>query len=278
MRLVRFFGAAPAAALLVLIGCADQASDSTGEPPASSPVDAPAGSDDTAAEAPAPAPAAAPEVAPAPQAAHPATTRAGTRRFTGREVRDPGATRAFLDRFASEPDPAVRAALAEALPRTEGAWAGELGRLLAAEADPDVRAVLVAIAWRAPAEQGIRVLAAGLDDADARVRAEAARTAGRHRAGGQLVDALAARLSDPAAPVRAAAAEALGVRGAGRFTRLSALTALTADGDAEVRLQALRALERLAPEAEIAAPAARLRTDPDERVRRLADRLARAQR
>ena len=278
MRLVRFFGAAPAAALLALLGCADQATDGGETAPAET-APAAAATPEVAPAPPAPSAAATPDVAPAPQAALPGTTRAGTRRFTGREVRDPGATQAFLDRFRSEPDPAVRAALAEALPRTEGAWAGELAGLLAAESDPDVRAVLVAIAWRAPAEQAIPVLATGLADADARVRAEAARTAGRHRSGGQLIDALVARLSDPAATVRAAAAEAIGVRGgASGFTRLSALTALTADADAEVRLQALRALERLAPGSEVAAPAARLRSDPDERVRRLADRLARAQR
>lgn len=212
-----------------------------------------------------------PEFAAAVLALEPTVTRADTLRFTGPVVRDADAAPLFLHRFSQERDPAVRAALAEALPRTGGRYADALGDLYAAEGDALVREVLVASAWRAPADDALAVIEAALADPAPRVRATAAHTASRHTDGARLTGALAERLSDDAAPVRAAAARALGVHG---VAQAAALEPLLADADADVRLAALRALDRTGAIAADPAPAARLTADPDPRVRRLAARIA----
>lgn len=207
------------------------------------------------------------------EALRPSTTRAGHLRFTTPLIHDADAAPVLLDRLLRTGDAAVRAALAEALPRTGGAFAAALPDLLADESSPEVRAVLVAIAWRVPAEVAARVVEAGLGDGAAPVRAEAARTAGRIGDRARPEGALVAALGDPDAATRAAAAEALGVHRSGAAAE--ALASLLADDDADVRLAALRALRRAAPVALAAGDAARaLAGDPDPRVRRLAARIA----
>lgn len=208
-------------------------------------------------------------------AMEPTVTRADTLRMTDPAVRDADAAPLLLHRLQREDDPARRAALAEALPRTGGRYADALGDLLAAEGSELVREVLVASAWRAPAAEALPVIEAALGDASPQVRTAAAHTASRHPEGARVADALAARLADDAAPVRAAAARALGVH---QVDRAAALQPLLADADADVRLAALRALDRTGAISSDSSHVARLAGDPDPRVRRLATRLSAARR
>jgi HEAT repeat protein len=194
----------------------------------------------------------------------PRVTRAGHLRFTT-SVDDADVATVFLSRLAGgERDPGVRAALIEALPRTGGVFADALGEL-SAEPVAEVRAIAQAIAWRAPAEAALPVMRAGLADADAGVRAEAARAVSRHVDGKALAAEVAARLTDADAEVRAAAVRTVGIVGGADS---DAVATLLADRRAEVRLEALRSLRRTEPAlAEQLVRARELDRDPDARVR-----------
>lgn len=203
----------------------------------------------------------------------PARTRAGHLRFGTSKIHDPRATAVFLDRLASGNEPEdVRAALAEALPRTGGAYADALAGLLEAESSARVRSVLVATAARAPIAVADDVIRRGLADASIEVRLEAARTAGAHPDGARLGNALRAALATPDPGLRAEIARTLGVHRIG--SARDQLVGLLADTSGDVRLQALRAIDRIAPGSlRDDAKLARLANDSDARVSRLATEL-----
>jgi hypothetical protein len=199
----------------------------------------------------------------------PRPTRAGFLRFTTSAIHDPAVAPLLLTRLAEGGDPpSVRAALVEALPRTGGDYAEAVVELLDHETDPDVRVALVASLRRAPGPHAIAGLTVALADDDPQIRALAAETAAMHDEGHALAEPLRAGLGDEHGSVRAAAARAMGVLGIG--TASDELAGLVADETAEVRLEALRALNRIDPDAAARLPElAALRRDSDPRVARM---------
>jgi hypothetical protein len=199
-------------------------------------------------------------------------TRGGVLRFRGDELADPRLAPVFLERLLEGPEPAMRLALLEVLPRTGGDWAQGYVDLMAQEQDPETRGFMVASLRFADAEHGIEGIRIGLKDDSALVRGEAARAAGWHEQGGSLGSELAAACGDADAYVRAMAARSIGYRGVSGAW--GAVTPLLRDADAEVRLRALRTLERLDVEALRALPELDdLAHDADPRVRRAATSL-----
>jgi HEAT repeat protein len=163
--------------------------------------------------------------------------------------------------------------LARAVSADEALSGDTLIGLYAQEADAEVRAALIVGARKHPdAAASLSLLTQGLADSSALVRAESAAAAGSHPQGASLGDALIAALrGDEAAEVRGSAARSLG------WLRLPAaspaLTTALSDPSADVRLAALRALERVdANAARAAAP--RLQADPDPGVARAAKALS----
>jgi HEAT repeat protein len=204
----------------------------------------------------------------------PQSTRAGGSRFTTDVIHDPLVAAVFIDRLAKRTDAEeVRVALAEALPRTGGLYADAVADLVTTESSATVRAVYVHGARRAPAEHGLAILRRGFADGSTEVRAEAARTAAAHAAGAQLAGELRAVLHDSDPALRSEAARSLGILKieAARDELVKAL----GDGVAEVRLESMRALDRIAP-GSLAGTAmvTALMSDPDDRVSRLAQKLA----
>ncbi|MBA3394193.1 MAG: HEAT repeat domain-containing protein [Deltaproteobacteria bacterium] len=203
----------------------------------------------------------------------PQRTRAGILRFTSTPSVDPRATSVFLDRLARGGGSATeRAALGEVLARTTGAYADALVDLFAGEREAMVRSAFVHSAKRATSEHAVTVIQRGLTDPAAEVQAEAARVAAGHPAGPRLAPELRAALASSAPEVRAEAARALGILGV--VSARGELVALLQDGAADVRLESLRALDRIAPGSVDAATLASLSRDTDERISRLAVRLA----
>jgi HEAT repeat protein len=202
----------------------------------------------------------------------PRKTRAGHLRFSAEELADPRATTAFLARLTTGNEPeAVRAALVEALPRTGGAWAHALDGLYTRESTA-VRELVLFVAARAPEAEGLAVLRRGLAEPTAELRAEAVRSTAAHPAGARLAGELTAALATDDPDVRTEAARALGVHRIA--TARTALLARLDDAVADVRLEALRALEQIAPDA-LAGHAAlsRLAADADPRIAQLAAQL-----
>lgn len=207
-------------------------------------------------------------------AAQPQTTRAGGARFTTELVHDRRVAAVFLDRLARRSDDeATRAALAEALPRTGGLYADAVAELIATEPSALVRSIFVHTARRAPADHAIAILRRGFADSALEVRTEAARTTAAHAAGGRLASELRAALADSDPALRVEAARSLGILKIA-IARAD-LERLLSDGVADVRLAALRAIDRIAPGSLAGSAAlAALANDPDDRVSRLAKKLA----
>ncbi len=190
------------------------------------------------------------------------------------DVTDPRAAAVFIDRLARKADAdAVRASLALALPKTGGVYADAVADLFADEPASVVRVAYVEVARRAPGESSLVILRRGFADPAIEVRTEAARSAAVHPAGARLASELRMALVDANPLLRAEAAHSLGTLKieAAREELIRAL------GDAvpDVRLEAMRALDRIAPgtlagTAQVAA----LASDPDERVAELAKKLA----
>jgi len=203
----------------------------------------------------------------------PSRTRAGILRITSTPSADPRATSVFLDRLArGEGTAAERAAYAEVLARTTGTYADALVELFAAERDASVRSAYVHSVRRVTTDHAVTVLQRGLADASGEVKAEAARVAGGHPAGIRVAAELRAALVSSTPEVRSEAARALGILGV--ETARGELLARLGDGAPEVRLEALRALDRIAPGSIDAAMLSTLARDSDERISRLAVRLA----
>lgn len=206
--------------------------------------------------------------------AEPIRTRTGQPRFVGEEVWNPLATPVLLERLIEgDEDSAVRVALVEAAVRSGGEWSEVVVGQLQVEADPTVRRMLAEVlrdADAGPAAEGLRRAA---QDPDADVRAAAMRAVSGRPDGIRYEGLVQAGLSDPHADVRQHAARAAG------WLRLAqswdALEALLSDESDEVRLNALRALERLDAPRLRALPALQdLRQDRDVRVARAAASLA----
>lgn len=201
-----------------------------------------------------------PAVVAAVQDAVPLTSRVGAPRFVEPALRQPAAAAPMLDRLMHSADPpAIRQALAEALPRTNGDWGSYAVAWLPAEADPVVRSILIEGLRDVPTDVAIPGIQAGLIDADPTVRAAAARTAGWVEGAGVLLPYLAAGLADVHPEVRAAACRSWGLLG----LPIEALLPYLADADTDVRLQAVRAVLRIDPaRPELTA----LQHDPDPRI------------
>ncbi len=203
----------------------------------------------------------------------PTKTRAGFVRFTSDAIHDPRAASVLLERLArgGESD-GVRAALVEALPRTGGRYADAVVELFAVERSAHVRTTFVHAARRAPAADAVALLTRALGDSDAEVQAEAARSAAAHPEGARLATQLRTALASSSPIVRAESARSLGI------LKIAAakgdLAARISDGSADVRLEALRAIDRIEPGAARALPLAKLATDEDPRVVALATRLS----
>jgi hypothetical protein len=204
----------------------------------------------------------------------PQKTRAGWVRFTDPVINNPEAAAILLERLLANGDaPEVRAALAEALGRTRGDYATEVSELLASEADARVREMLVGTLGRqAPTPEALVGLATGLKDSTVEVRAAAARTIATRSDGVELGDELIGMLVDVEPSVRSEAARTLGILQIDEATQ--PLVELLADANAEVRLDALRAVHRIDPEYALALPVlAQLEQDGDDRVKRLATKI-----
>jgi hypothetical protein len=262
-------------ALVALLGAACDAGESELAEPRSASAKRVDGSIDPRPRVDDPAP-----VAPAPQyaslaeqldALQPTKTRAGFLRFTDPAIEQPEAAPILLARLSSGRDtPEVRAALAEAIGRTGADYAAEVSTLLASEADPRVRELLVGTLGRtadtSAAHPGLMV---GLQDGEPAVRTAALRSIARRSDGASFANALLTALADADAKVRAEAAQTVGV------VRLSdavaPVTALLTDADADVRLHALRAIQRIDPIAAASLGSLDvLAHDEDSRVSRLA--------
>jgi len=213
------------------------------------------------------------EVCDALKVIQPRPTMAGHLRLTGPLVRDPRAAKILLERLARADEPAaVRAALAEALPRTGGDFAGTAAELVQTDPDPLVRATLVEVMQRADTGHAVVALRHGFADSDPTVRAAAARVAGMHADGELLREELLASLSDPDVNTRVWAARSIGVLRIGGAEE--ALMDALGHTNADLRLHALRALFRIDPERVATLPQLSiLESDPDPRVARLAARL-----
>ena len=200
----------------------------------------------------------------------PGTTRAGTPRFTDPTLYNPALTPVLLERLASggEHD-YVRLALVEVLPRTGGEWDGALVDLYASETSADVRSVMVEVTRRADPEDARALLSQAAGDQSPLVRAAVMRTIPYVEDGVGLSAPLLAGLTDADSEVRSFAARSAG------WTGLDAawddLVVLLSDAEPEIRLHALRALERLDVGAVQQLPALQtLEIDIDSRVSRAA--------
>lgn len=202
----------------------------------------------------------------------PTKTRAGYVRFTSDAIHDPRAASVFLQRLSRGGEPeGVRAALVEALPRTGGVYADAAVELFAAEASASVRAAYVHVARRAPETHAIALMSRGLADRDAEVQAEAARSAASHPAGKRLAPELRAALASTSPEVRAETARTLGILKIAEAR--GELVARLSDSAADVRLEALRAIDRIEPAYVHSLPLATLAKDDDPRVVALVTRL-----
>ena len=199
----------------------------------------------------------------------PAKTRGAFLRFTSPLVEESDAAPLLLKRFLDEKDPLVRSALAEALPRTKGVWKQANFDLFEREKTARVRKLLIANFRFLDADlahEGIRM---ALGAPERELRTSALRAALYHPEGKRFVPEYLSALSDDQPAVRAIAARSLGVHIDSKSA--GALEKALGDSDAEVRLHALRSLDKVAPErASRSAQLEALTRDEDARVSRLA--------
>lgn len=204
----------------------------------------------------------------------PQVTRNGFLRLTDPVINDPDAAPILLLRIESTAqDTMLRAALVEALPRTGGDYASQLVALIPTEKDDVVRSVMVRSLRTADAEAAIVGLKLGLEDSATDVRAEAARTLARRQDGAALSAELIAALGDDDLAVRVEASRALGALSV--TEAIPALSGALEHDEADVRLNALRAISRIDAQAARTLPGLdRLTGDPDPRIVRVASEIA----
>lgn len=210
------------------------------------------------------------------EALPPRSTRGGLLVFADPAMDRPGATTLLADRLAHGGESTeVRVALAQAVARDPGSDLGVVMGLFSAEPEGQVRAALISGLRRHPDQAAaVAGLRQGMADPSAAVRAEAAGSAGYREGGEALGPDLIRLLTDPEAEVRGLAARSLG------WLHVDAafepLLGLLDDPSGEVRLQALRALERVdAARARTSAEVRGLAGDSDARVARAAQELTR---
>ncbi len=203
----------------------------------------------------------------------PGITRAGIPRFTDPTLYNPALTPVILERLVSggEHD-YVRLALVELLPRTGGDWDSALVDLYATESSADVRSVMVEVTRRADPQDARALLLAAADDSSPLVRAAVMRTIPYVEDGAGMAEPLLAGLHDASPEVRGFAARSAG------WTGLTAawdeLVVLLSDSEPDIRLHALRALERIDPAATARLSALdSLEIDIDARVSRAARQI-----
>lgn len=203
-------------------------------------------------------------------AAEPIRTRNGLPRFVGEDVWNPAVTPILLERAISgEQDPQLRQALIEAAVRSGGDWDEVVVAQLGLEPDPAVRRMLAEVLREAGAGPAAEGLALAVQDEEAAVRAAAMRALGGRADGAKLGSLVLDGLDDVDADVRKEAARSAGWLALDQGWE--GLTGLLADPDPDVRLNAIRALERLdAPRLSRLPALAPLRADVDPRVARAA--------
>lgn len=205
----------------------------------------------------------------------PQKARNGSLRLSDARLVQPAAAPLLLERLQSAGESeAVKNALIIALPQTQGEYAAEAVELLRSERSEVLRASLVdamrLASDSAAAHEGLKL---GMSDSSDAVRVRAAFAIGRRADGLALADTLIAALSDDNAELVATAARALGNLGAQQA--FDAALPLVKSRDAQVRLEALRALGRIDAERAAAIPElSKLATDSDERVRSAASKVA----
>ena len=203
----------------------------------------------------------------------PGITRAGTPRFTDPTLYNPALTPVILERLSSggEND-YVRLALVELLPRTGGEWDGALVELYTTEPSADVRSVMVEVTRRADPEDARALLRQATADSSALVRAAVMRTIPYVDDGAGMSSPLLAGLTDESPEVRSFAARSAGWTGLD--DAWDELVVLLSDVEPDIRLHALRALERLDAEAAAGLDALdTLEIDIDPRVSRAARQI-----
>jgi hypothetical protein len=216
---------------------------------------------------------AAPDTAAWVGSALPAQARNGAPIFTDPRFFTPGGLAAAAQRLAAGEDPPpVRAALAQVVVRGQALPPADVVALFHGEPAADVRAVLVAGAADFSAADAEPFLVDALRDPAAPVRAAALRALSQHPAGAAWGRLAALSTTDADATVRALAVRHLGWSGDRGGWDLAA--AALEDAAPEVRLAALRAVERLdAPRAAGLAAVQRLAADPDAAVATAARRV-----
>jgi HEAT repeat protein len=204
----------------------------------------------------------------------PRRARNGSLRFVSPHLDRPEAAQFILERLRTEGAEDLRAAWIVALSRTRGHYGPALVAMLGTEDSEMVRMAMVAALRRVTdegiAQQGFRL---ALNDTSAIVRASAAFNIGRYRYAKNMSAELLTALDDQAPGVQSAAVRALGhYRAQAAF---DVITARLQSPDAKLRLEALRALFRIHPERASALQIlASLRADPDEKIRRVAEKIA----
>jgi HEAT repeat protein len=197
-------------------------------------------------------------------------------RFAEPALELPEATPALIERLLRTDEPTtVRVALVKQVLANGGADEHLVG-LLGAVQDPGARLHMAAGLRFASQEEALLGISLALQDVDPAVRAEAATAAAMRADGAVLADALIDALEDPDVAPRAMAARALGWLGV--KVAAESLTLMVTDESAEVRLHALRSLDRIDPGAALQLPGLdALTRDADPKVARVARRIAGAQ-
>ncbi len=200
----------------------------------------------------------------------PSQTRLPAFRFMDPRLEVPAAAGPLLARLVHGRESLdVRVAIVEAITRTGGDWPEVLADMLPDEADVATRTVMVEAARRAPIEHAVELLKLGFTDKVASVRAAAAETCPWVDANGALDGLVILALADVDAIVRAEAARAAGwMRIEDSWTPI---VKLLGDPDPRVRLQAVKALQRLDPADTAGLPeVGALKQDADTKVQRAA--------
>lgn len=204
----------------------------------------------------------------------PAATRLPALRLLDPRLETPAAAGPLLARLAWGGEaPDVRVALVEALVRTGGDWSPVVVAMFPDEVDVPTRAMMVQVARRAPPADALTLVRQGFADRAAPVRAAAAETCPWVEGHEALDGLVVAALADPDPVVRAEAARSAGWMEIA--SSWSPIVKLLGDADAGVRLQALRALQRLDPADAAGLPEVEvLKRDKDLKVQRAAAEAA----
>lgn len=204
----------------------------------------------------------------------PRKARNGSLRYHDPVLSEGDAIPWLITRIAdAEEDPLLRHGYAHALIRhlvVDGGWREAWLELASSVDDLETRKQLVAGLAKADVETMRSGLQTAMGESNAEVRALAANTAALHPQGGQVASTLVGLLADGDAEVRSEAVRALGVLRVA--DALPHAVRLTGDDAAEVRMWALRTVQRLDP-TKASQLAIELARDGDAKVARYAQTL-----